>query len=564
MDHDDAPPPPPPEDEAPPMIHPSRLRALGMAVPAAAAQAYSAPPPPPPSEVPPPPPSDRERESRRDRDRDRDDRRSRDKDRDREREKDRHRRRSRSRSRSRGRDKDRDSRRDRDRGDRDRERSSRSHRRSRSRSPSRDKDRKSRHRSRSRSRSPKKEEAKAGARRWSSRYWDVPPPGYAHVQPIQYKAMLAAGQIPATAMISMIPGLAPPGMFVRADAGVPDMDMPQALSLPLAVGDVPSLPIQPLLVNQQITRGARRLYIGNIPFGVTDAQMMNFFNEQMQAANLISQPGYPVLNVQINHEKNFAFVEFRSVDECTNCLAFDGIMFMGQSVKIRRPKDYIPVPGQVMEPPRSILVPGIVSTMVPDSDHKLFIGGLPTYLTEDQVKELLSAFGPLRAFNLVRDTSTNVSKGYAFVEYVDHTLTDAAIQGLNGMVIGDKTLLVQRASQKDGTLPPGIMMGSIAPTRVLVLLNMVVEAELLDDEEYEDILEDIKEECGKYGHVESLRIPRPQSDAAVPGVGKVFVEFRAVDEAQKAQMALSGRKFANRTVVTSYLEPEKYEGGEFD
>ena len=29
-------------------------------------------------------------------------------------------------------------------------------------------------------------------------YWDVPPPGFEHITPMQYKAMQAAGQIPAT------------------------------------------------------------------------------------------------------------------------------------------------------------------------------------------------------------------------------------------------------------------------------------------------------------------------------------------------------------------------------
>lgn len=34
------------------------------------------------------------------------------------------------------------------------------------------------------------------------------------------------------------------------------------------------------------------------------------------------------------------------------------------------------------------------------------------------------SFGQLRAFNLVKDSSTGLSKGYAFCEYVDVTLTD--------------------------------------------------------------------------------------------------------------------------------------------
>lgn len=34
----------------------------------------------------------------------------------------------------------------------------------------------------------------------------------------------------------------------------------------------------------------------------------------------------------------------------------------------------------------TIHVPGVVSTVVPDSPHKIFIGGLPNYLSEDQVR----------------------------------------------------------------------------------------------------------------------------------------------------------------------------------
>ena len=50
---------------------------------------------------------------------------------------------------------------------------------------------------------------------------------------------------------------------------------------------------------------------------------------------------------------------------------------------------------------------------------------------------------------------------------------------------------------------PGMMhaMGAGPPTCVLCLMNMVTPDELVDDEEYEDIMEDVKEECGKLGKV---------------------------------------------------------------
>ena len=49
---------------------------------------------------------------------------------------------------------------------------------------------------------------------------------------------------------------------------------------------------------------------------------------------------------------------------------------------------------------------------------------LPPHLLLQQVKELLSSFGELRAFNLVKDSGTTFSKGYCFFEYVVHEVTD--------------------------------------------------------------------------------------------------------------------------------------------
>ncbi|XP_017600838.1 PREDICTED: splicing factor U2AF 65 kDa subunit-like, partial [Corvus brachyrhynchos] len=72
---------------------------------------------------------------------------------------------------------------------------------------------------------------------------------------------------------------------------------------------------------------------------------------------------------------------------------------------------------------------------------------------------------------------------------------------------------------------PGLMSSQVQmgghPTEVLCLLNMVLPEELLDDEEYEEIVEDVRDECGKYGTVKSIEIPRPVDGVEVPGCGKV-------------------------------------------
>ncbi|TRY72525.1 hypothetical protein TCAL_17382 [Tigriopus californicus] len=166
---------------------------------------------------------------------------------------------------------------------------------------------------------------------------------------------------------------------------------------------------------------------GQYPFGVSEEEMMDFHKQMPSPAWLDRrQPdsGLP----------DFAFLEFRSIDETTQAMAFDGINFKGQSLKLRRPHDYQPMPGQTEN--ASLQRAGGGEHGGAGFPHKVFLGGLPNYLNEDQVKELLTSFGQLRAFNLVKDSATGLSKGYAFC---DHS-------GLNGMQLGDKKLIVQRAS----------------------------------------------------------------------------------------------------------------------
>ncbi|CAG8785238.1 9029_t:CDS:2, partial [Cetraspora pellucida] len=95
-----------------------------------------------------------------------------------------------------------------------------------------------------------------------------------------------------------------------------------------------------------------------------------------------------------------------------------------------------------------------------------------------------------------KDSLTGVSKGFAFCEYVDPSVTDLACQGLNNMELGDRKLVVQRASVGSAkntgvasVLPSSVLIpsgnGEMIPTTVLQLLNMVTPEELVDDDEYE-------------------------------------------------------------------------------
>ena len=69
-----------------------------------------------------------------------------------------------------------------------------------------------------------------------------------------------------------------------------------------------------------------------------------------------------------------------------------------------------------------------------------------------------------------------------------------------------------------------------------------------------EICDDVRDECSKYGQIVELKIPRPSGGSRQsPGVGKIFVKFDTVESTTNALKALAGRKFSDRTVVTTYF-----------
>ena len=214
----------------------------------------------------------------------------------------------------------------------------------------------------------------------------------------------------------------------------------------------------------QQTRHARRLYVGNLPIGVTEQQIHHTFRTAiikcLVPGSGIPDPSVedPILSVYINHERRFSFLEFKSVELCSACMALDGIEIIpGQPhAKVKRPNDYIPsmAPIETVKPILDISQIGLISSAVLDGPNKIFIGGLHYHLQENQVLELLQAFGKVKAFHLVKnEPDSQLSKGYCFVEYADPAVTPIAIAGLNGMDIGGgKSLTSRLAGERNGMI----------------------------------------------------------------------------------------------------------------
>lgn len=356
----------------------------------------------------------------------------------------------------------------------------------------------------------------------------------------------------------------------------------------MQLGTLPVMPVQAM--TQQATRHARRVYVGGLPPTANEQSVATFFSHVMAAIGGNSAgPGDAVVNVYINHEKKFAFVEMRSVEEASNAMALDGIIFEGTPVKVRRPSDYNPSLAAALGPSQPYpnlnlaavgLTPGSAGGL--EGPDRIFVGGLPYYFTEAQVRELLESFGPLRGFDLVKDRETGNSKGYAFCVYQDLSVTDIVCQALNGIKMGDKTLTVRRANQgaqqpkpeqesvymhaqQQIALQKMILQPGGLPTKVVCLTNCVNPDELRDDEEFEDILEDMRQEGGKFGSLVNVVIPRPHPNGEPsPGLGKVFLEYADVESAAKARAGMHGRKFDGNQVVGVFYPENKFAEGQYD
>uniref|UniRef100_A0A8D0EFB5 U2AF homology motif kinase 1 n=1 Tax=Salvator merianae TaxID=96440 RepID=A0A8D0EFB5_SALMN len=94
------------------------------------------------------------------------------------------------------------------------------------------------------------------------------------------------------------------------------------------------------------------------------------------------------------------------------------------------------------------------------------------------------------------------------------------------------------------------------PTPVLRLLNILSDNSLYCEEEFEDIMDDIREECCKYGQIVSLFVPKEN-----PGKGHVFVEYANAVNSKAAQRALTGKRFDGKFVVATFYPLSAYKRG---
>lgn len=78
----------------------------------------------------------------------------------------------------------------------------------------------------------------------------------------------------------------------------------------------------------------------------------------------------------------------------------------------------------------------------------IFVGNLAFAETEETVRSLFEPHGNVSRVSLLIDRDTGRSRGFAFVEMMDHAEADRAIAALNGTQSGGRALNVSVAKPK--------------------------------------------------------------------------------------------------------------------
>ena len=224
----------------------------------------------------------------------------------------------------------------------------------------------------------------------------------------------------------------------------------------------------------------KKLYIGNLPSGMTPPSLIKMLNLTLQTLKPDDfSKEQPVIGAWVSPDGHYAFVEFRTAEEATKGFVLNGFKIMGVPLKIGRPKTY---------------------------------QGLTPTLEES---------GP------------------------SNTVASILMKSKNK---------VQMKKYK-----------VIMPTKVICLNSIIKGLDIEEEEKYNEIKEDLKNECEKYGKVLEVFMPRKDvEDNETPGMGNAYIMFDNVEESKLARKFLSMKKFNNKLIYIQYVPEDNFINKNFE
>ncbi|XP_032452031.1 poly(U)-binding-splicing factor half pint isoform X4 [Nasonia vitripennis] len=200
-----------------------------------------------------------------------------------------------------------------------------------------------------------------------------------------------------------------------------------------------------------------RVYVGSISFELKEDTIRQAF-----------LPFGPIKSINMSWDpatqkhKGFAFVEYEIPEAAQLALEqMNGVMIGGRNIKV------------VGRPSNMPQAQSVIDEITEESKHynRIYIASIHQDLTEEDIKSVFEAFGPITYCKLAQGSSPHRHKGYGFIEYESMQSALEAIASMNLFDLGGQYLRVGRA-----ITPPNALMGPPSGTSMMPTAAAVAAA----------------------------------------------------------------------------------------
>lgn len=147
------------------------------------------------------------------------------------------------------------------------------------------------------------------------------------------------------------------------------------------------------------------LCLTGLPFSISKQEVMHYFNTYLKelVPSYEKENKEPIKKVEVGDGAKYGVLHV--IDKNTADILVEKVEvlnYMNYKIKIERPKGFFNRIFKFNEEDQ------IFDQELLKLQHKLYMGNLPTYLTESELRKILVAIGPLKYLNLVRDYVNDV------------------------------------------------------------------------------------------------------------------------------------------------------------
>ncbi|XP_052175611.1 heterogeneous nuclear ribonucleoprotein 1 [Diospyros lotus] len=172
---------------------------------------------------------------------------------------------------------------------------------------------------------------------------------------------------------------------------------------------------------------SRKLFVGGIAWETTEERFTSYFCKFGEITDSVI-----MMDRFSGRPRGFGFVTFADPAVADKVLEEDHVID-GRVVEVKRT-----VPREDMQ------VKGVQKT------KKIFVGGIPPFLTEDELKEYFSFYGSVIEHQIMLDRNTGRSRGFGFVTFenedaVERIFSDGKVHELGGKQVEIKKAVPKRA-----------------------------------------------------------------------------------------------------------------------